>query len=109
MKTQAGTRYYREVPPGPADRMGTSHNVGLRWQGRRDTAFGRAARFGFSNASGPPESAVAAPLCRRSPRRPQTILAPCQNPQQFWTAVAGAAPPCRQGALSGCALGNVTV
>ena len=52
-----------ENPPG----------LGLRWQAQRDTAFVRAKSMADSNDLPPPESAVAASLCRRTPRRSRVI------------------------------------
>jgi hypothetical protein len=45
--------------------------LGLRWQAERDTAFARLPVHADSDQFPPPESAVAAALCRRTPRRPQ--------------------------------------
>jgi hypothetical protein len=49
--------------------------LGLRGQAERDTAFERTPALADSDRSHLPESAVAASLCRRSPRRPlqQTV------------------------------------
>jgi hypothetical protein len=49
---------------------------GLRWQAERDTAFARTRAFTHSTDFRTPESAVAAALCRRSPRRllPLTLI-----------------------------------
>jgi hypothetical protein len=41
--------------------------LGLRWQAQRDTAFARPKTNPYSTTARPPESAVAASLCRRSP------------------------------------------
>jgi hypothetical protein len=43
-------------------------HLGLRWQAQRDTAFARPMVLPDPNTIPPPESAVAAALCRRSPK-----------------------------------------
>jgi hypothetical protein len=43
-------------------------HFGLRWQAKRDTAFARAGSYFNLKSPHPRQSAVAAALCRRSPK-----------------------------------------
>jgi len=68
---------------------------GLRWQAKRDTAFARPQIHSCSIAFPPPESAVAAALCRRTPRRWRECPVP---PLARSVLECGGPPPLWQGA-----------
>jgi hypothetical protein len=95
-----------EMPDATSQPRPRAHpwRLGLRWQAKRDTAFARPQPRSNPKTSRPPESAVAAALCRRSPRR----FAPDHSSTRAALRIPTGFRPPAQGRDAGATLGQRT-